>query len=134
MSRSCFVGLSLAALVVTGCGEAPDPTGTVSGTVTLNGQPFDGEVMVMLLDTSTGQGSSGEVGPGGAYTLPDPLPLGTYKVYITPTPPPEPTDGSPPPPLKMDPRIPDKYLNEISSDISANVLEGENTVPVDLKK
>ncbi|MCA9049044.1 MAG: carboxypeptidase regulatory-like domain-containing protein [Planctomycetaceae bacterium] len=70
MSRNLlcsFIGLAL----LTGCGGAPSdmpPLGTVTGTVTVDGQPL-ANAMVTFTPAEGGRPSTGMTGPDGAYAL-----------------------------------------------------------------
>jgi hypothetical protein len=80
-------------LVSTGCepGGYSGPTGTVSGTVTLNGQPVPQGCTVAVI-SDAGHTASGRVGAGGQYSLSvvgeggkmSAIPAATYKVCVTP--------------------------------------------------
>ncbi len=120
----------LAVAVVSGC-EKKVPTGTVQGKVTLNDAPFS-NASVMFLSLKTGKGGSADIQPDGTFKLSTPLPTGSYKVYLAPKVA-EAADGKPVP-ATIDTSVPDKYWNESSTDISVDVAEGPNNVPVPLKK
>lgn len=114
-----------------GCGSEPEtPTGTVKGRVTLGDQPYT-NATVVFLSLQSGKGATGEIQPDGSYTLSTPLPVGSYKVYLAPKPEPGASDEAP---VKIDTSVPENYWNETTTDISAEVTEGENEVPVNLKK
>ncbi len=123
--------LAFALLIITlaGCAQV-DPVGTVEGTVLLDGEPYS-DASVVFLSLDTGQGSSANLGPGGRFELPDPLPVGTYTVFMAPRA--EDADAHEPQPVTMDESIPDKYWNEASSDIEITVEEGANDVRVELE-
>ena len=75
--------------------------------------------------------SGGHVGPNGDFQLVNPLPEGTYKVYLTPpdvhTPPTFGlTDGKPPRPKESN--IPAKYRQPGTSDLQATVTSGNNNM------
>ncbi len=80
-------------LVCSGCqpGGYSGPTGTVSGTVTLNGEPVpQGCTVVFIADA--GHTATGQVGPGGTYSLSvvgksgksSAVPVANYKVCVSP--------------------------------------------------
>ncbi len=120
----------LAVAVVAGCSPSV-PMGTVSGTVTLNGQPYD-DAAVMLLDLDSGQAAGADIQPGGSFKIADPLPVGTYKVYLAPPSQTE-EEAEMAKPITIDTSVPDKYWNEASTDVTITVEEGENTAVVELK-
>lgn len=113
-------------LCVAGCGAQGKPTGTLSGTVTLDSQPVTaGEVH--LFSSEKGAGARATLDPGGKFAVTEPLDTGTYKVYIT-----APAvmatggpDGSPPP-VTAKLAIPAKYLQLETTDLSVEVKEGDN--------
>jgi hypothetical protein len=87
------VALVVGALILAGCGSGgySGPTGTVSGTVTLNGDPVpQGSTVVFLSDA--GHTASGQIGAGGSYSLSvvgksgkcSAVPVASYKVFVTP--------------------------------------------------
>ena len=124
-----LVLLSVSLVACLGCGSAK-PTGTVKGTVTLNGVPY-ADAAVIFLSLETGQGDSTDIQAGGAFQLPTPLVTGTYTVYLAP----KAVEASDQPkPVSIDQAVPDKYWNEAASDIKIEVKEGENNVKVELKK
>ena len=120
----------VSSLVMLGCAK-PVATGTVKGAVTLDGEPYD-NAAVMFLSLQTGQAGTADIQSGGSFTLVDPLPVGSYKVFLTP----KASTSNPEEaaPVQIDTNVPDKYWNEASTDITADVKEGENTVTVELKK
>ncbi len=120
--------IALVAMLVAGCGKA-DPVGTVEGTVTLNGEPYS-DAAVIFLSMATGQGGTADIGPGGSFKIANPLPVGTYTVYLAPKLG-EPTGEAQP--VTIDQSVPDKYWNEAASDISIDVSEGPNSVQVQLE-
>lgn len=118
-------------LVLPACGKAVVPAGTVKGTVTLDGEPYD-NAAVMFLSLQTGQGGSADIQSGGSFALVDPLPVGSYKVFLAPKA--STANLEEAAPVTIDTNVPDKYWNEAGTDITADVKEGENTVTVELKK
>jgi hypothetical protein len=104
--------------------------GTVQGTVTLDGAPY-ADAAVIFLSMETGQGASGDIQSGGTFSLSDPLPVGTYTVYLAPK---AVAETDQPSPVTMDRTVPEKYWNEAASDIKIDIQEGPNAVTVELKK
>lgn len=117
-------------VAVLGCGPSEGPTGTVKGTVTLDGEAYSNAAVVFLSPT-TGQGGSADVGATGAFTLPEPIPVGSYTVFLAPK---SVDESNEPAPVSIDQSVPDKYWNEADSDITIEVAEGENNVTVALTK
>lgn len=120
--------LCLAAVTLIGC-SSEKPTGTVQGTVTLDGAPY-ADAAVVFLSLATGQGASADIQSGGSFQLSDPLPLGTYTVYLAPK---AVAESDQPAPVTIDQTVPEKYWNEAASDIKVDVQQGPNTVTVELK-
>jgi len=117
-------------LLLTGC--APSiPVGTVSGTVSFDGKAYD-ESALIFLDPSTGQAASVDIAPGGTFAFEQPLQVGTYNIYLAPKSVPD--ESAEPSAVKVDSTVPPKYWNESTTDITAPVVEGTNTITVELKK
>ena len=70
----------LLCVAITGCGG--EPAGTVSGTVTLDGETYSEGALIFI---SGGQGGSVNINADGTFALVDPIPVGTYTVYAAPT-------------------------------------------------
>jgi hypothetical protein len=137
-----------AAVAFTGCGDDgySGPTGTVSGTVTMDGTALSTPANVTFMNAKKGFTASGQTDASGKFSLitnesPD-IPVGTYDIAVTPVENEEMTpeqameasmnseDGS------IDSKndtIPAKYGSPGSSGLSFEVKEGENTAPVELK-
>jgi hypothetical protein len=133
MLRNTLPLVCLACLLC-GCGESGKPSGTISGLVTMNGQPVTvGEVNLFSVDN--GAGAKAALDDAGKFAVDDPIDAGTYKVYITP-----PTitatggaDGSPPPPAAML-TIPPKYTSLETTDLTVEIKPGTHeTRPLELK-
>ena len=133
-SRLAVCCTSAAAIVAFGgCGGDDTPVGTVSGTVTFQGQPV-GEGQVSFRSKETGKGNVALVDASGEFSLPEALEVGTYTVFVTPPPPPPPDmDDGPQPPPKPYGNIPAKYRGELTSPLTAVVKEGKNSFPLELK-
>jgi hypothetical protein len=82
-----IAGLSFAS----GCGEG-GPANSVSGKVTMNGEP----VMGIIHFVGSGKEATGSVGLTGEYFVADP-PLGEVSILIKSNAPPNPTTTTPPP-------------------------------------
>ena len=128
----CLASLSVGCLLAAmGCSES-QPMGTVKGTVSVKGKPYT-DAAVMFVSTASGQGSGGDIGADGSFTLADPLPVGTYTVYFAPKSIAPEDATAAPVPIHMDKSVPEKYWNEASSDIKVEVKEGDNNIPVEVK-
>jgi hypothetical protein len=134
LRKCCLAGLL--AICQTGCGGAKDPVpplGKISGTVLIDGKPPGGECEVNFFDASKGAGTLAVVDATGAFALGGPIPAGSYKVYVT-SKEPEPTQPGVPRPKRIT-NIPPKYQSADTTDIIADVKEGENApLALDLKK
>ena len=118
-------------LSLSGCGDGK-PMGTVSGRVTFKGDSvsegritFEGE-----------KNTDAELSSDGSYTLKSPLPIGDYKITITPMIERRQVDGRGPVVgvEKNAPNIPQKYWTSASSRLTATVKEGKNEgVDFDMK-
>lgn len=145
-----LLALSCLALV-SGCGGGySGAKGTVSGTVTLNGNPVEAGTLVTFISTE-GFVASGIVEGGGAYTVTIPdmgssIPAVNYKVMVS-----APVAGgvseegddyekymgsvnpdATPSGAKSAPKIPGKYSSTGSSGLSFDVTEGDNTINIEL--
>ena len=106
-----------------GCGQG-NPTGSISGKVTHNGEPLTTGV-VMFLDSDAGIGASAELDADGVYEVLS-LPTGQYQVAIQAPPAPSPEEVASGAQLeKLE--IPDKYLDPQTSGLTATITEGENS-------
>lgn len=114
--------------MVGGCTPQPT-TGTVSGTVTLDGQPYD-DAAIMFVDLTSGQAANADIEPDGTFKVEQPMQVGTYKIYLAP---PTVDDTAEPAAIKIDETVDPKYWNETTTDIEITVKEGENDVEVELK-
>lgn len=131
-----ILALTATTFAMAGCGggggrQPTGPTGTVSGTVTFQGQPVT-EGTVRLYNPSTAEESTGPLDSAGKFQLSQPVPVGTYKVTVLPPKEPDPQIGVPYQP-KEHKNIPQKYRSELTSDLTTDVKEGPNTVTVDLQ-
>ena len=123
----------LLTVLFVGCGEAPIPTGTVKGKVTLDDAPYAEDGSVVFMSTDTGQAGTADIQSDGTFSLTDPLQVGSYAVFIGPKSA-ESEDGmQEPSEEKIDESLPEKYTNEASTDIKIEIVEGENDVLVPMK-
>lgn len=114
--------------VSVGCDSGPQ-TGTLTGTVNFNGQPYE-DAAVMFIDMQSGQAAGTDIQPGGQFTIADPMPLGTYNVYLAPKSVPDEIEQ--PQAVMMDKTVPPKYWDESTTDITVTVSEGANTATIEL--
>ena len=125
---ACFVAVSFV-----GCAKT-DPTGLVAGKVTLDDVPYAADSSVMFMSRETGQAGTADIQPDGTFSLTTPLPVGSYVVFIGPKSATTEDGSEEPSEEKIDPSLPTKYLNEVTTDIKIEIVEGPNDVVVPLKK
>jgi hypothetical protein len=122
------------ALCLAGCGGGSG-TVPVRGTVTFKGKPVPSGTITFIPDA--GPHATGEIGPDGTYTLTtykagDGAVPGSYKVVVVAmqdTSARLPEERTPLPP----PIVPTKYTSVATTDLTAQVKDGENTINFDLK-
>jgi len=144
-----FTLICLTTLAISGCsgddGSYSGPTGTVSGTVTLDGNPVAANVSFM--NTEKGYTASGAADSSGKYSLSSngssSIPVGKYQVAVTAPPAKEMTpeeameasmkseDGSTP---VAESAIPAKYNSPGGSGLTFEVKEGDNSFEVKMTK
>ena len=128
----CCINLSVI-IALGGCGKTKTPVGSVSGTVTFQGEPVP-EGQVSFYSKETGKGNIGSLDSSGKFSFPDPVEVGTYTVFVTPPEPPPPDIGEGPQPApKQYPNIPEKSRSELTSPLTAEVEEGENSFTFELE-
>lgn len=103
--------------------------GTVAGKVTLKGKPVT-DCRINFTSPKSGVGVGADLKEDGSYTMEGPVPVGDYKVFITP-----PLDFTP---AKAQEKsgldaVPAKYRDEANSGLTAKVKEGESEINFDLK-
>jgi hypothetical protein len=134
--RLVVVGLlGLSAAGPAGCGSDRPKTAVVKGKVTFNGKPVP-HGTVLFVPVTPGTSATGEIGPDGTYSLTtfkkgDGALLGKHKVVVVAMdekPGAPPVEGYLPPPI-----VPDKYSSPGTTDLEAEVREGENKMDFDLK-
>lgn len=143
-------------LLCGGCGpgEYSGPTGTVNGTVKLNDEAAPAGCTVSFVSAQFT--ATGTVESGGSFKLSrvdrsgktlDTIPVGTYKVSVSPPAKAEESDadydkmmeeesareGGQPKGEAEQSVIPAKYQTTESSGLSEEVKEGENTIPIELE-
>jgi hypothetical protein len=133
--KLCSLGwpavVSTAALVL-GCGG---PESTVTGTVTLDGQPVGPGVVVFAPAEGTSNPSDGAIQNDGSYSLrtsrEEGLKAGKYKVGVTVLDQPEVKPGE----RSMEVAeyiTPQKYADPSTSGLQYDVTPGDNTIDIEL--
>lgn len=104
-----------------GCGPAPVPTGTVTGSVSVKGKPFtDG--MVVFFSPEQGMGSPAFIDAQGTFVTVTPIPIGNYSIYFDKKPAEQGGVATPGPPDG----VPAEYAALHTSPLKMEVVEGEN--------
>jgi hypothetical protein len=125
--------LTLAALVLPGCGGGGPPTGVVTGDVTIDGRPANAGSVVF---TVKGQSISGQILPDGTYKAVG-VPVGEARVHVQPPPnvpaaaPPLPGTEAATPAGKPIP-VPGKYQKPESSGLTTAVTAGTTKYKVEM--
>ena len=123
--------LSFALVLLSGCGGPSETTGTVSGTVTLDGKPVaTGEIGFI---SAEGFSAIAEIGSDGSFTVEENMPVGKYIVTVNPPAlmeaPGEEGDTA----TLAESAVPDGYSDEGTSDVTQEIVEGPNSVTIELK-
>lgn len=119
---------------LSGCGGGGPPAGEVSGKVTFEGKPVK-EGLVSFM-SQAGTGDEAQLNSEGAFTITKPLPVGDYKVMVTPLIV-RGQDGGKGPEVGIErpaPDIPAKYRVIGTTDLKATVKEGKNQFNFDMKR
>ncbi|MCS7239330.1 MAG: carboxypeptidase-like regulatory domain-containing protein [Thermoguttaceae bacterium] len=122
--RCGFAVVSAVLAIIVGCGRSDlPPLGTVSGTVTLNGQPLEG--VTVMFQPVQGRPSLGQTDANGAYELRymagvKGAVVGKHRVEVF-----WPEDAGP-----GKPRIPERYNRQ--SELSFEVKPGRNKFDIKL--
>lgn len=122
--------LSVSVCWLGGCGPAGAPTGSVQGKVTHNGAPLTTGT-VTFVNQGTGVGASAELDGTGNYRVESIL-TGDYQVAIQPPAAPNPEEVAAGAKVQTL-TIPDKFQSPQTSDLTAKVEVGSNTVDFELK-
>lgn len=126
----------LAVIALVGCSASKKKTNIVRGKVTFDGKAVpNGTVMFVPEEGPT---ATGEIQSDGSYTLTTYVPgdgavAGNYKVVIIAVQDQSnrlPEDRNPLPPTI----VPDRYTSAATTDLRAEVKEGENTIDFPLEK
>ena len=132
-----FGALGLAVfLCQAGCGKgASTPVGEAFGKVTFEGKPVK-EGRVNFRNEQTGIEDDALLKADGTYALKNPLPVGEYKVTVTPLIVHKQDDPKGGPVVGVEkpaPDIPLKYRTIGSTDLKATIKEGKNEINFDMK-
>ena len=119
-----WMGLLTCTCCWIGCGGG-EPSGSVSGKVTYNGEPLT-TGGVLFVNRDTGVGASAQLDASGNYRVLS-LRTGEYQVAIQGPRAPSPAEVAKGAQLEK-PDVPDKYLDPQTSGLSATITAGENSV------
>ena len=125
------LGIGSPALSVVGCGEQ---TGGISGKATYNGVPVVVGSIGFIMRSNSNIAQEAKLDSGGVYTMAVPMPPGNYQVYYVPplpSPPGSLKAGGDAPIVKS--VVPEKYHAVESSELSFEVKEGKNDIPIEFK-
>lgn len=118
-----------------GCEGSSMKTAPVTGRITFNGKPVP-QGVVLFVPLSPGPTATGEIHTDGTYSLTtfrngDGAVLGTHKVVVDAKEdfPPGPISPRSPTPFAV---VPDKYLSHATTDLTADVQHGENSLDFNL--
>jgi len=137
--RPCFVAYPILAAIILGgaaAGCSGPRTGDVKGKVSCEGKAVT-EGLVTLLNPKDGGSYEAQINSDGTYAIKNRVVVGEYLVVITPPMIIVDTDPgkSPPAPVeKPAPNIPQKYRQQGSTTLKAEVKEGNNTFEFDMTK
>ena len=128
--------LVAASAALFGCGADDEVRGRISGKVTFQGQPVS-EGLVLFSSNERGINMNATLKPDGSYEIimakGAGLPLGTYKVCVSPPPMFFPIGASSPPKVKEYPNIPKKYRKFLTSGLTVTIEEGDNPFDIDMQ-
>jgi hypothetical protein len=131
-----WVLLLLSGAAAGGCGSGGPPHGTVTGTVSLDGQPVPGGMIMFIPDAASGTSgpaAQAQIGSDGRFELAGSggrkeVLVGTYLVTVTGTQISSDSEGQAGMPVKL----PERYQYEQSSGIKKEVVEGPNAIDIEL--
>lgn len=130
---------SLSVVLLAGCsGGATGPNrpqGSVSGKVTLGGQPVTGGAIHFTSTTNSSEAFGADVSGTGEFKVGATIPAGSYKVTLSP-PSVGPSIGPDGQMRPADPKaiqnVPAKYRTSDKSDKTVEVKTGENSLTIEL--
>lgn len=134
--RSVLASVLLALMLsVIGCGgggsSRPAPSAIVEGTINFSGAGVKTGT-VNFIQKDTGFAASAEI-YNGNFKIVDKIPPGYYLIFVTAptiTTPPEP--GKVPPKIEEPKDIPARYREQKTSTLTAEIVAGKNTVPLEM--
>ena len=154
MCRTSLLTLLTASILsLTGCEEpmTDQPTGTVSGVLMIDGQPVGEGFGIVFMQPEEGTAVVGATDPDGKYELrwfkagvdSEEIPVGTYQIMVQPPGAEEEVDVEALTPEQMlageapdeAPKqyFPPRYRSTATSNLSVQIEEGPNDVPIEMK-
>ena len=138
--------LALCGTGLTGC-RPSRPVGQLVGTVVVDGKPLDTGVVNVF--SAAGEGGSAPLDEAGKFHFVGGLPPGKYRVWIEP--PPSALGGPSPEASPQSPegqaisgydrtvrafqsRVPRVFCSQLTTTLTVTVAEGQNELPIDIKK
>ena len=126
--------LMISAIALSGC-KPSEKLGRIGGKVTFQGKPVS-EGIVLFSCIDKGVNMTAALAKDGSYEIimakGAGLPLGAYRVCVTPPPEFYPIGQPAPPKPKPYPNIPAKYRNYQTSGLTVTVEDGENPFDIDM--
>jgi hypothetical protein len=133
--------LTVACLFISGCGGGSEPTATVKGNVSLAGRPLE-EALVAFVGPTTAQAATTD--QQGFFSISAPIPIGNYRVSVSPPPPPTMSEDSAEYATLMSGKlkdaapnqdfvIPTKFHSTGSSGLAYELAEGINEIEIKLE-
>ena len=120
------IAFSAMMLLTIGCGPAPEPMGTLSGSVKSGDKPI-GNCRIGIFCPETNQSISASVDDSATYKL-DEIPFGEYQVWVSQMP----TNAHE---VVLDPRIPKKYRDKKTSGLTVSLNSTDEVVyDIDMSK
>lgn len=141
-----LAGLLLSTVAACGGGVDYGPTGTIQGTLTMDGQPLPAGTQVVFMHPEKGYAAFGGTDAQGHYEITSwndgQMPVGTYHVMIQPAAGANSDEEPSPEDLLDNPEkfeqaaqanFPFKYRQTNSSGLEFPVTEGANTIDIEIK-
>jgi hypothetical protein len=126
--------LMISAIALSGC-KPSEKLGRIGGKVTFRGKPVS-EGIVLFSCIDKGVNMTAALAEDGSYEIimakGAGLPLGAYRVCVTPPPEFYPIGQPAPPKPKQYPNIPAKYRNYQTSGLTVTVEDGENPFDIEM--
>ncbi len=139
-NTNCYYCVGLSLLIISllgfsGCKE-PEKLGRIGGKVTFQGKPVT-EGLVLFSCIDKGVNMTAQLKKDGSYEIimakGAGLPLGEYRVCVSPPVPFYQIGEKPPARPKQYPNIPAKYRNNQTAALTTTVIDGDNRFDIEMK-